>query len=170
MIAICKAIGTSLVNGCRYIKAVVTGKSDVQETLQVTQFGIDSNPVDNINAVYANTLVNNLPVALGIIYDSGKYNIAEKGETRLFSTSGNGTLMFNVWLRADGSILIGQSPTPSDYVNFLIKWNEFDTTMQAYLTDLNEAIAALATSAGGAYAPPTPPDFNSSKTDNIKTI
>ena len=92
----------------------------------------------------------------------------ETGESRIFATDNSGAFKYNVWLRNDGTVLIGDSDNPSAYTNNLIKWTEFNSVIQAYLTLQNTAITTAITGLGGTYVAPVAPNFTSSKTTKIK--
>lgn len=167
MISIAKIVSTLLANGRRKIKAIVFGLTDVRECYEAAPYGIDSNPVANIDGVYVQTSSNGNSVIVGYVTNNRK---ADTGEFRAYSTDSSGAFKYNIWLRSSGEVLIGESDTPSAYTENLIKYNAFNTIMQSYLTTLNAAISAGVSSGGGAYTPPTAPNFTTAKTDKIKTI
>ena len=165
MIAIFTTAGTSISNFKRKVKALLFGKDDVREASESMPWGYDGNPISNVNGVYCNTTTVGSPVVIGYINNKQK---AETGESRIFATDNSGAFKYNVWLRNDGTVLIGDSDNPSAYTNNLIKWTEFNSVIQAYLTSQNSAITTAISSLGGAYVAPPAPNFTSSKTTKIK--
>ena len=153
MIAILTTAGTALSNAKRKIKAVLFGKDDVREASESMPWGYDGNPINGVNGVYCNTTTVGSPVIVGYINNKQK---AETGESRIFATNSSGTFKYNVWLRSDGTVLIGDSDTPASYTNFLTKFNELKTGFDLLRTEVN----ALVTSYNGhthLYLPPPIP-------------
>lgn len=162
---ISKTGGSSIMDKIRKITAVVFGKDYVRKSNEIAPYGYDASPVDNMYAAYSSTNTVGVTIILGYMNTQQK---AQKGESRIFATDGNGVFKYNVWLTANG-VLIGDSDNPSDYINNLMKWTEFNSIMQSYLTTQNAAISAGVASAGGAYTPPPAPDFSPVKATKIKT-
>jgi len=166
MIAIVKTISTRIDKTYRLIKALVFGKTDAREAHECTDFGIDSNPIKGMDAIYASTSVNGIPVIIGYL---NKNQLAATGETRLFSTDANGGLKFNVWLQNDGKMLMGTSATPSAYVDNLVRYEKLKLSLDTYFTGLNSSITTAISGLGGAYIPPAPFDPSLAKITEIKT-
>lgn len=166
-IAISKVVSTSITQKMRAIKAIVFGKADVREANECSPFGTDSNPVAGMNAIYANTTVNGIPVIVGYI---NQQQLADIGENRHFSTDSNGNVVFNTWQRNDGTYLMGTSINPTDYTDFLLRYTELNLALQDYLTLLNVAIGTGIVSGGGTYTPPDPLDISQAKIPNMKVL
>lgn len=88
----------------RIIKVLRLGSSDWLTANDASPFGIDSNPVKDWVAVYSETAEKGEPVIVGYLNPN---QLAEPGDTRLFSTDDLGNLKFYVWLRNDGSLSLG---------------------------------------------------------------
>lgn len=187
MPGIIKVISTSLDSlGRRVIKSlflggVTNGKGDIRTPLQVTPHGIDSNPTGDKRGIYTTTST------IGKYYVYGYLNTDQKaqvGETRIYSTDATGAFKYNVWLRADGTLLTGTSDDPSAYTKHLTRFEELETGFNQLKSDVNTFIAVFNTHthpyAPGPGAPvpsgPTPtPGTNTTasisgaKIDEMKT-
>lgn len=127
--------------GKRSIKAW-NGKSDTRTAKQYSAYGMDSNPIKGTTLLYGRTELDGAEAIFGSL---NKDCLAEPGETRLFCTDEAGAFKFNIWLRADGTIFIGDSKVPAAFTNFAVKYNElkleYDKTA-LYLTTLRTATQA----------------------------
>src|ERR1700742_2922825 len=72
------------------------------EAIEVAPFGVDSNPIANMQAVYADTENSQLPVIIGYLNISA---LAAPGEHRTYSVSGDGSIQASAWLKASGDII-----------------------------------------------------------------
>lgn len=113
------------------------GKSVTVTAEEVSSYGIDSNPIKGMVAVYAKSEVDGAEVIIGYL---NKGRVASIGETRLFSTDSNGELKANVWLKNNGDFLIGDSTNPEDYTNNAVKFNELKTEFNKLKADHNELV------------------------------
>jgi len=105
----------------RRIMKVWNGKSDTRTARQYGPYGIDSNPIKNRVALFTHTQLDGADAILGVAnFD----NQADPGETRLFATDEAGTFKFNIWMKADGTVLIGDNKVPASFTNFAVKYNE----------------------------------------------
>lgn len=171
-----KVISTEIDNlKRRVIKILRFGKSDVQTCIESLPYGIDSNPIKDMIAVYAET---NEKGKVAIVGYFNKNQKAAVGELRLFSTDSNGTEKFYTWLKSDGTMEIGGDS------NFAVKYNELKTEYdktKTYLTTLKTATQTVAVALDG-LVPGTSAafiatmstqvlgDFSQTKNDKIKTI
>jgi hypothetical protein len=171
---IVKVISTRVVSEIRQIKFLRMGKSDVQETEQITPFGIDSNPVKDMIAVYSPTLQQGEPVIVGYI---NKNQISDVGETRIFSTDENGTLKTFIHLLNDGTMKIGGD------ADFMVRFNALKSGFDQLKSDFNNHLTNYNThvhsgvTTGPGTSGPTPSvstastaSIDSSKIAEIKTI
>jgi len=138
--------------GRRLVKSLGWGKDDVQETKVASSFGDDSNPVENMVAVYSPTSDIGNPVIIGYI---NKNQIADIGEKRIFSTDSDGNVVFAIHLKNDGTAEIGGNS------DFLVRFNELESGFNQIKSDLNDLVSAFnshmhATAATGPPVPPTP--------------
>lgn len=138
----------------RLVKVLRFGKSDVQTPFSVSAYGVDSNPIKDMIAVYSDTGEKGKTIIVGYI---NKNQLADKGELRLFSTDEVGVLKKYIWLKNDDTIEIG-----GDTDN-MVRYSALATAFNAMLTDLNAARAALA-------LPPSTADISGAKIDEIKTL
>jgi len=158
----------------RVVKILRFGKSDVQTALECGPYGIDSNPIKDMVAVYAPTEEKGKVAIIGYINKNQK---ALPGEFRMFSTDANGTEKFYVWLKNDETIEIGGDS------NFAVKFNELKTEFNALKTDYNNHIneynlhthlgVTVGSGATGITTPSTntnTSNIDNAKNDKIKTI
>lgn len=141
------------------------GNADVQTSFEASPYGIDSNPIKGMVAVYSETSEKGKTVLVGYI---NKDQLAGPGETRLFSTDDAGVLKTYCWLKNDGTIELGGSV--DNLVRFIplqTAINSLQTQLNAELTKIQIAISAL----GGTYAiEPIEVDISESKIEEIKTL
>lgn len=145
-------------------KALRFGQDDVVTAIQSAPFGIDSNPIKGLVAVYTKTSQKGADVFLGYL---NKDLLAEQGETRLFSTNESGALQTYVWLKNDGNIEMGGN------ADNLVRYTKLNTALQQEVLKINAELAKIATaigSLGGAYVvAPVTLDISAAKVDKIKT-
>ena len=125
---IVQVIETRIADAVRFVKFLRMGKSDVQETEQIAPHGFDSNPVKDMIAVYAPTLQQGETVIIGYI---NKNQIAEPGETRIFSTDSDGELQTFIHLLNDGTMEIGGD------ADFMARFNELKSGFDQLRDDFN---------------------------------
>jgi hypothetical protein len=168
-----KTISTELDNlQRRVVKFLRYGKSDVQTSLQVVPHGIDSNPVKDLIALYAETGEKGKTVIVGYL---NKNVLAAIGETRLYSTDADGALKTFLWLKANGTMELGGS------AKNLARFQELKSGFDTLKTDFNNFVTAYnshmhPTAGTGAPSPPTvtgtssTASIDSAKIDEIKTL
>ncbi len=161
MIRKVKTISTRVNNlGQRLQKFLGLGLKDVQEVPVAAPFGIDSNAVKDMIAVYSPTLIKGEAVIIGYI---NKNALAEVGGLRMFSTNAQGAEQFYVYLRANGKIEIG------GVANHLTRFEALEAAIAALEIALNAH-----THPGNLGYPTGPPivpfqiDISAAKTDDIK--
>lgn len=162
--------------GRRFVKFTAFGRSDVQEKLQISPFGIDSNPIKDMVAVYSPTNEKGKAVVVGYI---NKNQLADVGETRIFSEDSGGNAVMFLHLKNDGTAQFGGNS------DFMVRFSELKTGFDDLKTDTNKMIQewnlfAAAYVPGSPTALGTPPIANttpvsaasidSSKIDEIKTL
>lgn len=157
----------------RVVKFLRFGKSDVQTSLQVAAYGIDSNPIKNIIAVYIPTTDKGSTFIIGYINTNQK---AAPGEYRTFATDADGVEKFYTWMKSDGTMEIGGDQ------NFAVKFNELKTEFNKLKTDHNNFLTEykLHVHTGGTISGSTGPttstqinnssNIDNAKNDKIKTI
>jgi len=160
----------------RIVKVLGLGSRDVQTGKEASPFGIDSNPVKDMIAIYAQTSVKGKTFVIGYLNVN---QLAAVGEIRLFSTDKEGDLKISVWLKNDGTIEIGGN------TKNMVRYQELESGFNALKEDHNKLVDAFnahmhATAATGPPSTPTPgigipaqpstADISGSKIDEIKTL
>jgi hypothetical protein len=176
MINLIKIISTEFDDLKRRIpKFLRFGKNDVQTAIESAPYGIDSNPIKDMIAVYAETGEKGKPVIIGYLNKNQK---AEVGELRLYATDASGSEKFYIWLKKDGIVEVGGD------TNFAVKYTELKQELDKLKQDhntlvniFNTHIHTVAANPSGLVATPTSTtamqnqsDFSKAKNDKIKTI
>lgn len=172
-----KLISTSFKQGKLYPKFLRYGLNDVQECKQSAPFGIDSNPIKDMVAVYSGTDVSGENIIIGYVNADC---LAQVGETRLFSTSETGELKIYAWLKNDGTIEFGGNVGHlTRFEQVLSAYNEVNNKLNALVSAFNAH--SHATAGTGPPVPPTPipgsipaqpstGDISGAKIDELKTL
>lgn len=156
----------SVIRGTRRIVQVSLFKK-AREIPQALPYGVDSAPVREMVAVYANTADMGNSVIVGYVY---KDAVAEEGSIRLYSDNGY------IHLRANGNLeLLGDS-------KHMVRYEELETgfnSLKQSVTDLtilfNAHVHVTVTSLG-TPTPPTPSaipptaTITGAKINEIKTL
>jgi len=154
---IIKVISTELDTQKRRItKFLRMGKSDIQTAYNSTQYGIDTNPVKDMQAIHTPTGESGESVVIGYINTN---LLAEVGSIRLFSEN------TYLHLRENGQIEIGGT---GDYA---VRFNELKKGFDQLKADFNSHIHTTTATVGASAAPGviTPPTASSSANiDNSK--
>ena len=161
----------------RLIKSLGWGSDDVQEVLNVSDFGDDSHPVENMVAIYAETTDIGNPVVIGYI---NKNQISDVGEKRIFSTDSDGNVVFALHLKNDGTAEFGGDS------DFLVRYNELESGFNQLKSDFNDLVVkynahvhpfvGLAVGVPGVTTPtttsgtPSTASIANAKIDEIKTL
>lgn len=150
----------------RLVKALRFGKDDVIERPEIGPYGIDSNPIKGMAALYSETSEKGKGVIIGYINKNLK---AEPGEIRTFSTDETGTLQFYIWQKKDGTAELGGN------TDNLVRYSPLYSGLADFITSLKVELASIATgitAAGGSYTPSTTIDIDiaDSKIEEIKTL
>ncbi len=156
----------------RRVLTMWNGNKNTVTAVQYGGYGVDSNPVKNSIGAYETSEMDGKEACLGIMNTNAK---AELGEHRLFCTDAQGVFKFNVWLRADGTALIGDSEVPAAYINWFVKYTELDTALQAMVVKVNTENAKIAAAIGaiipGLYTPvAVTVNIANAKNTKVKTI
>lgn len=178
MIYITKTISTAFDDlKRRIVKVLVSGKDNVQTATEVSPYGIDSNPIKDMYAIYAPTETKGKKVIVGYI---NVEKLAATGEVRLFSTNDSGALQTFIWLKKDGIIEIGGDQ------NFAVRFNELKSGYDSLKNTVNDLIgkwnaftaayvpgspASVGTppTLAGQNVTPSSASIDSAKNENIKT-
>ena len=129
-------------------------------------FGVDSNPLKDMVALYAPTGEKGETTIIGYL---NKNQLAGIGENRLFSLKENGDLATYIWMKNDETMEIG-----GDSDN-MVRYAPLNSGVQQFKSDVNielvKIAAVLNTIIPNSYPPPTLSiDISNSKIDEIKTI
>ena len=148
-------------SGKRILKVEQFGAKTVQE---ISSFGDDGNPVENMTAIYADTSENGEPVIIGYINEN---QLAGVGEKRLYSLDSSGALSFYIWLKNDGTFEIGGNDDNA------VRYQKLDDSLQAQKSLINTElikISAAITTLGGSYAATLITiDTSAAKINEVKT-
>jgi hypothetical protein len=148
----------------RIVKAW-NGGNDTRTAVEASPYGVDSNPIKDMVALYVKSEVNGKESIVGYY---NKQQLAEVGEARVYSTDSQGVFKFNIWLRADGKMLIGDSNNPSSYTNNAVQFNELKIEFNELKTKFNALVTAY-NSHVHPYLNATTPAFTSPTTSQGMT-
>lgn len=137
---------------------------------QVAPFGDDSNPIQGMDAIYAESSNDGDPVILGYVNTK---QLAAAGEKRLYSikpkslTVPYGTISFYAWFRNNGTLELNGS------ADNLVRYAALNAALQAEVQRLNTELTKIQTaigSLGGVYVmAPVSVDITASKINEIKS-
>lgn len=170
MIAIVTLISSMIKSNRRVPKVRVLGMDDVREPLEIAPAGIDSAGTKGMRALYLDTVDRANPVIIGYL---NEHQLALEGEWRAYATDADGNVVFNMWQRRDGKLLVGTSVEPADYTNFLVKFNELKSGFDQLKEDFNNHThmynpgGGALTATGGVT--PSAASIDGSKATNIET-
>lgn len=162
MVTLSKVKSTAIESGKRILKVLQYG---IKTAVEVSPFGDDSCPVDNMSALYASTAENGEPVIVGYINNK---QLAAKGEKRLYSLDSNGDESFYIWLKNNGTLEIG------GIADNAVRYTPLNVGLQAEKDLINlelAKIAAAITTLGGTYVvAQISVDVSGAKIDEIKVL
>lgn len=141
----------------RYVKTLVSGKSNVQEVDEVAPYGTDSCPIKGTDAVYAQTIVKGQPVIIGYLNSNQK---AKAGEYRIYSTDTSGTQQGEIWLHGTGLISIKNQEQ-----SLLTNLENLINHLTSFMTNVNTGFADLFATIGSP-----PPSVNADIVTNIAQL
>lgn len=159
----------------RVPKFLRKGLHDVQTAFEAAPYGIDSNPVKDMIAIYSPTSEKGKTVIIGYL---NKNQLAEVGEFRAYSTNAQGALQTYMWLKGNGDILLGGD------ASHLTKFEELQTSFNELRDFVNNFIttkynvhthtyvnvsAPATTSPSTTVGTTTSVTINSAKADKVKT-
>lgn len=160
MITLSKIKSVSIEAKQRILKVLQYGPKTANEC---GPFGLDSSPLENYTAIYAET--SNVGESLIIGYIQ-KTQLANPGEARLFSLDSNGILKAEIFCKANGTILLNGGGFSS------VRYENLNNELQKLKNDINTELLKVQTAVatlGGTYAnAPLNLDLTSAKSDTIK--
>lgn len=173
MLNFVKTLSTKITDGKRFIKFLRYGKDDVQTSVEAGAFGVDSNPVKDLIAVYAPTGEKGQTVIIGYL---NKNQLADVGEFRMYSTDPNGVEKAYIWLKNDETIEIGGDDDHMvRYSALETAFNQLKSDFDSLVTTFNTHVHPGVTTGPGSTtvtATPSSPssaDITGAKIDDIKT-
>lgn len=168
-----KVLKSRVKDNFRLIKFLRKGKSDNRECKVIAPHGIDSHPVGDMIALYAETSVNGKNVIIGYI---SKNAIADIGELRMYSTDSDGVEQNYIYLKNDGDIEVGGN------ADNMVRFSQLESAFNQLKGDLNSFItvfnthvhSGVTTGPGSTGSSPTPgtssaADISGAKIDEVKT-
>ena len=160
MITLSKLKSVAIEQGKRILKVMQYGPKTANEC---GPFGLDSSPLENYTAIYAETANAGESLIIGYIQ---KNQIAQQGEARLFSLDSNGLLKAEIFCKADGTIILNGGVFNS------VRYENLNSELQKLKTDINTELLKVQTAIntlGGTYAnTPLNLDLSTAKSDTIK--
>jgi hypothetical protein len=129
---------SAVTNKVRTLKVLCFGGFDVRTAKECLPYGVDSNPIANMIALYASTTQNSNAVIVGYINTN---QLAQTGETRIFATDVNGVEQTRVWLHSDGTIELGGTGAAGSNTNHAVQYEALKTAFDQLKTDFNNHIA-----------------------------
>ncbi len=137
----------------RVLKFLRFGKSDVQTAIAAAPFGVDSVPIKDTVAVYAQTSDKETKVLIGYLNKNSK---AGDGELRLFSVDANGAEKTFLWLKSSGDLELNGN------LYNAVRFQQLQTGFDQLKAELNAFITAYNTHQHTSTAPGLPTVGNTS--------
>lgn len=175
MLSVVEVLSASFDSGKRrLIKLLRMGREDIQECVQSSPAGVDSSPVKNMRAIYGSTTERGKNYVIGYLQ---KEQLAESGETRIFSVNDSGELKAWMWFKKDGTIevlgdddnLVKYSQTEASINELKDSLTELKQIFTSWTPVPNDGGAALKTSVSGWSSTPLIEDITGAKFDEVKT-
>ena len=125
----------------RLVKFFRFGVSDVRTSIEAAPYGVDSSPIKDMVAVYADTSEAGKSVLVGYL---NKRQISEAGELRLFATTATGSEVFSIYLKKTGVAEVsGSSLELFGATDNLVKWTPLNAALQAESAQIVANLAAI---------------------------
>lgn len=162
MISLSTIASSFIEEGFRILKVIQYGPKTADEC---SPFGDDANPLEDMDAIFAETEVGGEPVIIGYIQSN---RISRPGEKRIFSMNEFGEQVADIYLKNTGYIEIGGKD--DNFVSYK-KLNEaLQLQNQKLLTELQKISVAF-TGVGGVYITgDVSLDISASKTEKIRCL
>jgi hypothetical protein len=150
----------------RILKVLRYGQNDAVTAKEAGYFGFDSGPMKNMMAVYAPTVQKGEKVIIGYI---NLEQLAQPGETRVFSCDEQGVVKTQIWLRNNGTIEIGGAE------DWMVRYSKLEEAFNEFQQKWNTFAAAY--TPGSSSSVGTPPtaeesmaDITEAKINEIRTL
>jgi acylphosphatase len=139
----------------RLIKYLGWGPNDVRNHPESMPYGLDSNPIKDMIAIYAQNANGGQSIVIGYI---NKNQLADVGEMRVYATDKDGNLQGSVWCKKDGEIdIVAQGNSTKIKLNQGTSKAVLGDKNKTALTDFYNAINIVKTFATAAKASVTDP-------------
>jgi len=149
----------------RFVKVRRFGKTDIQTAAEALPYGVDSNPINGMVAIYSDTETKGNKVIVGYINIK---QLASPGEVRLYCTNSNGDQQFYIWLKDNGTLELGGTQDNA------IRFNPLNQAMIKLAADIQAQLVLIAAgivAGGGTYTPGTISiDISAAKINEVKTL
>lgn len=166
MVTIVYVSNTTLdADGFRTVDVVRMGV-DAQTPDEASPWGVDSNPVNDVGAVFSESVEKGSPVCLGYFIRNKK---AAKGETRLFATNSAGAEQTRIWLHADGTVELGGTGDAGSNANHAVQYEALKTQFDE-LNDKFNTLVQKWNAFCNVYAPGSPSTTGSPATLATSTV
>lgn len=143
--------------------AKILGLGGALTLKEAMPFGVDGNPPKDMTAIYGFTPNSKQRYVIGYL---NKNQLAETGESRLYSVDANGNLKAYIWNKADGTLELNGNTYSA------VRYQTLNTQLQSEISQINSqltAIQAAITSVGGTYVPtPINVDFSGAESPDVK--
>lgn len=146
--------------GKRILKARVFGKNDIRTATEVMPYGVDSQPIDNAQAIYTCTTAQGVNMIIGYVNTKQQ---AAKGEFRTYSTDATGNVMAYTWLKNNGDLLLNGSDDNA------VRYSELEKAFNKLKSDHN-TLAQKWDAFCTAYVPGSPTTTGSPATLSTSTV
>lgn len=166
MTSLVTILSTRITAGARLIKAICSGKTNVQEVREIAPHGYDGNAPKNRIAAYSDTPIQGVNIIYGYINTSQAVDV---GAMRIYSTNTAGTsVQMYLHLKNDGTAEFGGT------ADNLVRYTPLNSAIQSSIvTFINTQLGLIATgiiAGGGSYTPGTMSvDISAAKITEIKT-
>jgi hypothetical protein len=160
-----RLISTAIDNGRRIIKTSGYGRNttDTRTSSECSPAGMDSCPVSPAYAIYAQTDKDASPVILGYLPTS---QVASAGEVRIFSVDTTGAMLFEMYLKSDGTLRMnGDADNLVRYSALEAAFNELKNDFNALVATFNTHTHPYVNVASPAVTSPTTSSGNTSAAD-----
>lgn len=115
------------------VKHLGLGRDDVQESLQVSPYGLDSKPVKDTIGVRSDTSEKGSEIVLGYVI---KNRVAKDGEFRTYATDSDGNEVAYTYMTNDGDLELNGNDDNA------VRFSELKSGFDTLKTDLNSLITA----------------------------
>ena len=148
-------IGSAAELGRRFVKFLGLGRSDIRTARQAAPYGVDSNPIAGMVAIYAPTATKGSTVVLGYLNVDA---VAAVGEYRTYSTDADGVIKFFIHQKNDGTCEIGgDADNMVRYSKMADAFNELNNKFNAHVSSYNAHTHPGVTPGPGITAPSATP-------------